>query len=387
MKDVYLFSGFLGSGKTSLLTDTIRQLKSKGLKPAVLMNELGKLPFDSQAVEEDIPLKEMLEGCICCTGSEKTEAQIQTLLAGEVFDVLIVETTGAAHPVEALDAIYSPLFAKELNVKGIVTVVDSKLWLDRQSLPPQVRSLFLEQIRHAHLLLANKIDLLSEAEQAKVTFELQSFNPTASIIQTSHGKCPFSLLEGLKGTLSRKNVYQARVGKELALSTRLITFSTAVDQSDFEDWLRTLPSTVYRMKGYIPIRGMKNPMLFQYSYGMVQWLPEFVKMDPTIVIIGEEIGDLQVPGSEQGYVDELLKAYQSLFPFRRSTISMETIEHLEASIRIELLDELTHPRVRKSTDEKLKTAYERIDQSDLNKDIKVELKQVYDKVYDSVNTF
>lgn len=65
MKDVYLFSGFLGSGKTSLLTDVIRQLKDKHLKPAVIMNELGKPPFDSQAVDKDIPLKEMLEGCIC----------------------------------------------------------------------------------------------------------------------------------------------------------------------------------------------------------------------------------------------------------------------------------------------------------------------------------
>lgn len=299
MKDVYVFSGFLGSGKTSLLTDTIRQLKEKGLKPAVLMNELGKLPFDSQAVEEDIPLKEMLEGCICCSGSEKTEAQIQTLLAGEVFDVLIVETTGAAHPVEALDAIYSPLFAKELNVKGIVTVVDSKLWLNRQTLTPQVRSLFLEQIRHAHLLLANKIDLLTEAEQSKITFELQGFNETASLIQTSHGKCPLSILEGLQGTVSEKGINKARIGKELNLSTRLVTFNEAVEQSNFEDWLRSLPSTVYRMKGYVPIKGTKNPMLFQYSYGMVQWLPEYVKMEPTIVIIGEGISELEVPGSEQ----------------------------------------------------------------------------------------
>jgi len=60
VKDVYLFSGFLGSGKTSMLTDVIRQLKEKNLKPAVIMNELGKLPFYSQAVEKDIPLKEML---------------------------------------------------------------------------------------------------------------------------------------------------------------------------------------------------------------------------------------------------------------------------------------------------------------------------------------
>lgn len=298
MKDVYLFSGFLGSGKTSLLTDTIRQLKEKGLKPAILMNELGKLPFDSQSVDEDIPLKEMLEGCICCTGSEQTEAQLQTLLAGEAFDVLIIETTGAAHPVEALDAVYSPLFAKQLNVKGIVTVVDSLLWLDRQALRPQIRSLFLEQIRHAHLLLANKMDLLSDAQQAKITYELQSFNPSATIIQTSHGKCPFAMLERLKGTVQKTDVNQARIGEELALSTRLVTFKQSINKEEFEDWLRTLPSSVYRMKGYVPIIGMKNPMLFQYSYGMVQWLPEYVKMEPAIIVIGEQIAQLKVPGSE-----------------------------------------------------------------------------------------
>lgn len=298
MKDVYLFSGFLGSGKTSLLTDTIRQLKEKGLKPAILMNELGKLPFDSKAVDEDIPLKEMLEGCICCTGSEQTEAQLQTLLAGEAFDVLIIETTGAAHPVEALDAVYSPLFAKQLNVKGIVTVVDSLLWLDRQALRPQIRSLFLEQIRHAHLLLANKMDLLSDTQQAKITYELQSFNPSATIIQTSHGKCPFAMLERLKGTVQKTDVNQARIGEDLALSTRLVTFKQSIDKEEFEDWLRTLPSSVYRMKGYVPIIGMKNPMLFQYSYGMVQWLPEYVKMEPAIIVIGEQIAQLQVPGSE-----------------------------------------------------------------------------------------
>lgn len=85
LKDVYLLSGFLGSGKTSLLTNLISQFKNEGIKPAVIMNELGKLAFDSRAVEEDIPLKEMLEGCICCTGSEKMEAQLQMLLAGKIL--------------------------------------------------------------------------------------------------------------------------------------------------------------------------------------------------------------------------------------------------------------------------------------------------------------
>lgn len=298
MKDVYLFSGFLGSGKTSMLTDVIRQLKEKNLKPAVIMNELGKLPFDSQAVEKDIPLKEMLEGCICCSGAEKTEAQIQSLLLDSDFDVLIIETTGAAHPVEALDAVYSPLFADKLNVKGIITVADSKLWLHRETLTPQVRSLFMEQIRHAHLLLANKTDLLTEAEQGQVVYELQGLNPHAFILQTTNGRVPLHLLEGLKATAQadKADIVKAPIAS-MQLGSRLVEFTDMeFTQEQFEDWVRTLPETIYRMKGYVPIEGIKNPMLFQYAYGMVQWLPEYIKMPAKLVIIGENVGSLPVIG-------------------------------------------------------------------------------------------
>lgn len=298
VKDVYLFSGFLGSGKTSMLTDVIRQLKEKNLKPAVIMNELGKLPFDSQAVEKDIPLKEMLEGCICCSGAEKTEAQIQSLLMDNEFDVLIIETTGAAHPVEALDAVYSPLFAEKLNVKGIVTVADSKLWLNRETLTPQVRSLFMEQIRHAHLLLANKTDLLTEAEQARVVYELQGYNPHAFILQTTNGRVPLRLLEDLKATaqVDKSDILKSPIAA-MHLGSRLVEFK-GIDftQQQFEDWVRSLPNTIYRMKGYVPIEGVRNPMLFQYAYGMVQWLPEYVKMPAKLVIIGENVGDVNIIG-------------------------------------------------------------------------------------------
>jgi len=296
MKDVYLFSGFLGSGKTSMLTDVIRQLKEADLKPAVIMNELGKLPFDSQAVEQDVPLKEMLEGCICCSGAEKTEAQIQSLLHDQEFDVLIIETTGAAHPVEALDAVYSPLFAEKLNIKGIVTVADSRLWLDRSSLTPQVRSLFMEQIRHAHLLLANKTDLLTESEQAQVVYELQGFNKNAFILQTTNGRVPLKLLQNMQSTarVSKDDIVSARIGESFNLGSRLVRFDTSFTQEQFEDWVRSLPDTVYRMKGYVPIEGIKNPMLFQYAYGMVQWLPEYIKMEPNLVIIGENISNLEI---------------------------------------------------------------------------------------------
>lgn len=293
MKDVYLFSGFLGSGKTTLLKGMITQMKDKGLKPAVFMNELGKMNMDSDSVEDGVPLKEILDGCICCSGSEKSEAQIQTLLAEEDFDVLLIETTGVAHPVEALDAIFSPLFADQLNFKGIVTVADSKRWMDRNSLSPQIRSLFLEQIRHADLILANKMDLLTDGEQGTVVYEIQSLNPTAQIIQTVHAKVPFSALD--KMTPSRSEDVTKTPVSKLNLNAKVLQFDAPVQREKFEDWLRALPDTVFRIKGYVPLEGDKYPHAFQFAYGMAQWLPEYIKMQNQIVVIGEGLEGVELP--------------------------------------------------------------------------------------------
>lgn len=86
-------------------------------------------------------------------------------------------------------------------------------------------------------------------------------------------------------------------------------------------------------------------------------------------------------------MNELINAYQSLFPNRHSTLEIVTISQLESNIQIELLDELTHPRVRKSPDQKLSIAFERIEKSDLDPVAKQRLKELYESVFDKVNSF
>ena len=298
MIDVYLFSGFLGSGKTSLLLNVIQELKAAGKKPAVFMNEFGSLKVDSNSIDGNVPLKELLDGCICCSGAEKTEAQIQGLLEeNDYIDVILIETTGAAHPVEALDAVYSPLFADRLQVKGIVTVADSKLWLNRDTLSPRVRALFMEQIKHAHILLANKIDLLTADELGTVTMELSNFNSSAPIIQTINAKLSFSYIEEVLQTRKSRTSEEVISGAGLPLSSKLITFSESVKMDEFENWVKSLPDTVYRMKGFVPVIGTKNPYLFQYAYGIVNWMPEYVEMEPRLVMIGEGIESIDYDNS------------------------------------------------------------------------------------------
>lgn len=293
--EVYLLSGFLGSGKTSLLVQLIDQVKQSGRQPAVLMNEFGEMNVDSQIVEGtgEVPLKELLNGCICCKGAESTEAQLQGLLADyPEVDVLFIETTGAAHPVEALDAVCSPLFADQLDVKGIMTVVDAKRWLTRGQLSPAMRSLFLEQIRHGHFLLLNKSDLLTESELAAVTMQVSQLNSFAPIVQTQNAKIDFRYAEKVIAADSApKQTVQA--ADNLPLSAKVLELAQPVNQAHFEEWVRTLPDTVYRMKGYVQLEGTRYSHLFQYAYGMVNWMPEYMQLPSKIVIIGEQISGIE----------------------------------------------------------------------------------------------
>jgi G3E family GTPase len=286
-KDVYLLSGFLGSGKTTLLKNVITALKENKLKPAVLMNELGSVSIDSQEVEGDTPLKELLDGCICCSIQDKLESQLQELLFQDEFDVLVIETTGAAHPVEVVDAVMSPLFADRFHFKGIITVVDGKQWVSRKAYSPQVLQLMREQIRHAHLLVFNKEDLLTEMEKGTALFEIQQINPSAKLIMTNYSKVSSTDLLNLQGGSMSEEREKTAIGHQLNLQAYVHTFKGKVTQTSFEEWLRKLPDTIYRMKGYVPFDGRRYPFMFQYSYGMPLLLPEDMNMPKTLVVIGE----------------------------------------------------------------------------------------------------
>lgn len=300
MVDVYLVSGFLGSGKTTLLLRFLHQVKESGRKPAVLMNEFGEMNIDGDKIateEGDVPIREILNGCICCTGSENTEAQIQTLLAeNDDIDVLFIETTGAAHPVEALDAVYSPLFANELRVKGIVTVLDLKRWQEKMSMSPQMRALFIEQVRHAHYIVANKSDLLTDGEVAEAMMSIQMMKEGTPILQTTNAEVNIRDVERALVGEADKIEGDFHEAHHLPLASKVIELERPIHRERFEHWLRTLPDTVYRMKGYVPL-GTSKPYSFQYAYGMTQWLPELVTMPARLVVIGEGIASLELPES------------------------------------------------------------------------------------------
>ncbi|MBZ9536083.1 GTP-binding protein [Cytobacillus oceanisediminis] len=285
--DIYVLSGFLGSGKTTLLKEILKKEKALGRKVAVLMNELGKISIDSNEIDGDIPLKELLGGCVCCTIQDEVEAQIQTLLVQEKPDVIYFETTGAAHPVETIDGILSPIFADQLRFKGIITVINGRQWLERSTLSAPIQQLIMEQARHASLIIVNKEDQLTEAEKAKITFELQSICSHAFTVLTTYSKFPFEKLLEMESHIY-SGITKTSV-HALHLSTFVYTFKKSIAADQFEFFLRELPNTIYRIKGYVKFHQAKYPDLFQYSYGMPLFMQEEMNMPLNMVFIGENI--------------------------------------------------------------------------------------------------
>lgn len=286
--EVYILSGFLGAGKTTLLQNLLSQEKEQDRKVAVIMNELGETSIDSNSVSEDTPLKELLNGCVCCTIQGQLEVQLDNMLNEYKLDAIYIETTGVAHPIEVLDACLSPLFAEKIAVQGIITIIDAKRWQERSILSIQLQKLLVEQVQHADIVLLNKVDKLSESEKAVLVSEIQALNKQGKLMMTEFANIPLTLLR--INERAAKSVHtQAHVKHNLHIRSFVHTFTNQIELDSFEEFLKAMPESIYRIKGYVNFKHSTDTFLFQYSYGMPLYMKERIKRQPTLVFIGEEL--------------------------------------------------------------------------------------------------
>jgi G3E family GTPase len=284
--NVIILAGFLGSGKTTLLKQLLQREKERNHKTAVLMNELGQVSIDSDAVPGDIPLKELLNGCICCSLSDQLEKQLWGLCKENELDTLIIEATGAAHPIDVLDACLSPYLLDELHVSGIISVMDAPRWLDRGTMSVQAKMLMLEQIKHADYIIWNKTGALSDDQKHSIKEDAERLNKGTPYVLTDYAKTDIDQLFAL--SVKDRKDHQKVTADKLKVKTWMYSFKGAVKKEAFENWLREAPSSIYRIKGYIKLEDGQI-YLFQYSYGLPNYEKELMKMPLRLVFIGEDL--------------------------------------------------------------------------------------------------
>jgi G3E family GTPase len=156
-----LFSGFLGSGKTTLVIKLAQFAVERGNKVAILVNEIGEVGIDNQLMRQlDMNVWELLNGCICCTLSADLVSTLQQLDSDYSPDLVIVEPSGAADPKSILTAL--PYYkGTPLESMQTVSVLDP---LRLEMLIEVMTPLIVSQIQHADLVLVSKCDQAKTSE-------------------------------------------------------------------------------------------------------------------------------------------------------------------------------------------------------------------------------
>ncbi|MDT3424622.1 G3E family GTPase [Paenibacillus forsythiae] len=318
---VYILSGFLGSGKTTLLHRLLQYWKDNDMRPAVVMNELGEVNFDGMLVDKSVPMAELLGGCICCTGSADLSIELTTLVKKESPDVIVIEATGAANPLDIIDNVTETSLYCNVELKGLITVVDAAhlLGLYREQKGATYR-LMQEQIRSASVLILNKTDRVSSDETEEVNGILRQWNAFAEVIPAIRcevnpdrligGADQASLAEGPAKADSSARVSGEGLAEEgeksdfdpkRAAHDHVMAythyFKNPVNSVEFEAFIKELPGDVYRGKGVLTFNDTSGRFLFQYAYRE----SDFLKITPqgevrdVAVFIGEHFssGDLR----------------------------------------------------------------------------------------------
>ena len=210
---VTVLSGFLGAGKTTVLSHILNNREGK--KVAVIVNDMSEINIDASLVQNEVALShqeeklvEMSNGCICCTLREDLLLEVNKLAKDGKFDYLVIESTGISEPLPVAETF---TFADEDGVSlsnvatldTMVTVVDAVNFLQDydeakdlqetgESLGDEdersVADLLVDQVEFADVLLISKTDLVEGSEIERLIAILKSLNTNARIIPISKGQ-------------------------------------------------------------------------------------------------------------------------------------------------------------------------------------------------------
>ena len=214
---VLLLTGYLGSGKTTLLNRILAN--QKGIKFAVIVNDLGTVNIDASLIEKggivgkkNESLVALQNGCICCTLKMDLVEQLNEITRQNRFDYIVIEASGICEPAPIAQTISTipqlgPQYANGNNyakLDCIATVVDALRMQSEFScgdtLPlrnfdeEDIESLVVQQIEFCNLVLLNKASMVKPDELARVHSVIRSLNPGAEIIECDFCDVPFEKL-------------------------------------------------------------------------------------------------------------------------------------------------------------------------------------------------
>ena len=206
---VLLLTGYLGSGKTTLVNRILSN--RRGIKFAVIVNDIGEVNIDADLIEKggivnekDDSLVALQNGCICCTLKMDLVKQLHDIVKMRKFDYIVIEASGICEPAPIAQTVCSiptmgPEYIKDgiLKLDCIATVVDALRMRDefgsgdalvRKEIDEEdIENLVIQQIEFCNIVLLNKAAEVEPRELARIKHIIRALQPKAEIIECNYG--------------------------------------------------------------------------------------------------------------------------------------------------------------------------------------------------------
>ncbi|WQW12466.1 GTP-binding protein [Helicobacter pylori] len=314
---ITLITGFLGSGKTSFLSEYLNQIDHQGV--ALIINEIGQAALDQRILSVQYCGEKMLylnAGCVCCNKRLDLVESLKATLnnyewCGEILKRVIIETTGLANPAPILWTILSDVFlGVHFEIQSVVACVDvlnAKTHLTNNEAK--------EQIVFADSVLLTKTDLQNDSRALiKLKERIQALNPSAEIFDKR--AIDYESLFSCKNRAHRV-ILPTKDSHSQGFETLSIRFEGTMEWSAFGIWLSLLlhqyGTQILRIKGIIDIG---SGFLVSINGVMhVIYPPKHILKDQNgsnLVFIARHLGREKILNSLKGFKDFLgIKGFET----------------------------------------------------------------------------
>ena len=296
-------TGFLGSGKTTLINRILRE--QHGRKLAVIVNEFGEISIDGQLVihDDQAQLVEFNNGCLCCTvRGDLVETLSKLQQRAGSLDGILIETTGLADPAPVASTFFAADEVKaDIRLDAFVTVVDA-VNLERNLAQSNEA---MEQVAFSDIILINKVDLVSAEQIAAIERRVRQLNPMAAIHHTVNAEVDlgrilnvgaFDLVQKLE--VDPEFLSDHEHEHDAAIGSFVLEEHRPIDVNRLQLWMNQVAQErgedLYRTKGIFYAHGFQERLVFQ-SVRMLttmrrdrSWTPDETKLTQ-FVFIGKNL--------------------------------------------------------------------------------------------------
>ena len=280
---LYVLTGFLGSGKTTVLKEIIRNLKGK--KIGVVQNEFGKLSIDGDILRDsDIEMVEITRGSIFCTCLQLTFVKTLAEMAEKDFDYLFVEGSGLGDPSnleEILEAV-KILSNKSYDFCGVICAADAYNFTEQLKDLETVE----RQLKHCNLCLITKADLIDEKAYEQLLKKIREINPVCKIENALFGKVETDIFkEDLSLFKWAENEDTTNI-PETKPKTLFMEIYEEAEEEALRNFLEEIAPFAYRIKGFVKVEG-KGLCKVDLAGKKVDIVPEEREFNSELVFISK----------------------------------------------------------------------------------------------------